>query len=224
MSPRDKTRGKPTTSAKRRERERAEMHKRIIAVAREMFMREGYEAVTLRAVANAIEYSHAALYQYFPDKKSLIIEVCRADYEELSRVVMECVAIADPVERLFDMARKCAAWAVTHPHHYEVMMRESSQVADDLVEGRGADRWDLEGDALDFLRAAIEEAVRARRVRPKYTNVDLVVATLWASIHGVISLEIAMDPYKLQRLGPGAASFADRIEGLLNVLKEGYLQ
>jgi len=219
-----KTQGKRTISALRRERERAEVRRRIVAVAREMFMRDGYEAVTFRSVANAIEYSHAALYQYFPDKKSLIIEVCRTDYEDLSRVVMECLAISDPVERLSDMARKCAAWAVNHPHHYEVMMRESSQVADDLVEGRGADRWDLEGDALAILRAAIEEALRARRVRPKYTNVDLVVATLWAGIHGVISLEIAMDPYKLQRLGPGAASFADRIEGLLNVLKEGYLQ
>jgi hypothetical protein len=104
------------------------------------------------------------------------------------------------------------------------MMTLSSEVADDLAEGRDAHRWDLEADALAFLRVCVEQVQAAGRAKPKYANVDLAVATLWAGIHGVISLEIAMDTYKLKRLGPGAASFDDRIQGLLDVFRDGYLQ
>ncbi|MCC6144698.1 MAG: helix-turn-helix transcriptional regulator, partial [Candidatus Hydrogenedentes bacterium] len=53
-----------TVSEIRREREREEMANRIMDVARQMFVRDGYEAVTLRKIALAIEYSPAAIYQY----------------------------------------------------------------------------------------------------------------------------------------------------------------
>ena len=81
----------PTPSELRRERERAELTERIMNVARDMFVNDGYEAVTLRKIAKAIEYSPAAIYQYFKDKQELILAIIRLDYQDLRVHLVECL-------------------------------------------------------------------------------------------------------------------------------------
>ncbi|HTR04723.1 MAG TPA: helix-turn-helix domain-containing protein, partial [Thermoanaerobaculia bacterium] len=49
-------------TAERRERERHELRGRILDAARELFAEQGYEAVTMRNIADRIEYSPTALY------------------------------------------------------------------------------------------------------------------------------------------------------------------
>ncbi|HEY8369587.1 MAG TPA: helix-turn-helix domain-containing protein, partial [Thermodesulfobacteriota bacterium] len=56
----------------RRERERAATRAKILDAARELFVSEGYDAVTMRRIADRIEYTAAALYRHFPDKRALL--------------------------------------------------------------------------------------------------------------------------------------------------------
>src|SRR5690606_32430488 len=102
-------------SQKRRARERQELTERIMDAARSLFVRDGYEAVTLSKVAQAVEYSQGAIYQYFKDKRALVMAIIRADYLSLRDQFQDCRDIADPIERLTTMARRFAAWGVTHP-------------------------------------------------------------------------------------------------------------
>ena len=69
----------------RREREKQEVRQRILDAARELFVKDGYEAVTMRKVADAIEYSPTALYLHFKDKESLMRELCHGDFLSLAR-------------------------------------------------------------------------------------------------------------------------------------------
>ena len=54
----------PSRRVERKERLRGE----ILAAASKMFADRGYEAVTLREIAKEIGYTHAVIYQHFPDK------------------------------------------------------------------------------------------------------------------------------------------------------------
>jgi len=65
-------------SVDRRERERLEVRTKIMDAARDLFAREGVEAVSMRRIADAIEYSPTAIYVHFRDKEHLFQEIVRA--------------------------------------------------------------------------------------------------------------------------------------------------
>ena len=69
----------------RREREKEEVRGRILDAARDLFARDGYDAVTMRKIAEAIEYSPTAIYLHFKDKDTLVRELCNADFDSLAR-------------------------------------------------------------------------------------------------------------------------------------------
>ena len=60
----------PSRRVERKERLRGE----ILAAASKMFADRGYEAVTLREIAKEIGYTHAVIYQHFPDKWHILAE------------------------------------------------------------------------------------------------------------------------------------------------------
>ena len=67
----------------RREREREEVRGKILDAARELFVAEGYAAVTMRKIAAAIEYSPTAIYLHFRDKEAVINAICDTDFLKL---------------------------------------------------------------------------------------------------------------------------------------------
>ena len=79
----------------RRERERAGVRRRIMAAARRLFAAQGYEAVSMRRIADAIEYSPTAIYLHFRDKHALVREICAADFAALAVAFGELAAVAD---------------------------------------------------------------------------------------------------------------------------------
>ena len=72
------------TVQERRVREKNEVREKILDAARDLFVTHGYEGVTMRKVADRIEYSPTAIYLYFADKESLFREICHQDFHRLS--------------------------------------------------------------------------------------------------------------------------------------------
>src|SRR4051794_31634463 len=87
-------------SQERREREREATRAKIMAAARDLFAREGYEAVSMRRIAEVIEYSPTAIYVHFKDKDALFRELCAHDFGRLAEVFAQLSRVADPVERV----------------------------------------------------------------------------------------------------------------------------
>src|SRR5919202_4998419 len=83
----------------RRAREREETRERILDAAREMFAAQGVEAVTMRAIADRIEYTPTAIYHHFRDKQALISELCDRDYRSLAHHFQRIGRPHAPVER-----------------------------------------------------------------------------------------------------------------------------
>jgi AcrR family transcriptional regulator len=171
----------------RREREKAELRTKILDAARELFVTEGYEAVTMRKVAEKVEYSPTAIYLHFEDKDALIRALCTNDFESFAAGFLEIAQIADPVERLRRAGDIYVAFGLQHPQQYRLMFMAPRPSVDPTEE----ERTDPARNAYVFLRGTVEQAISEGRFRSEYTDAELVAQTIWASVHGVVSLEIA---------------------------------
>ena len=105
----------PSRRAERKERLRGE----ILAAASKMFADRGYEAVTLREIAKEIGYTHAVIYQHFPDKWHIHAELSRQTVELMIQDFDEIAAnYREPKERLFATSRGLIHFCLSHPQQF----------------------------------------------------------------------------------------------------------
>lgn len=185
----------------RREREKRELRRMIMDAARRIFVEEGYENVSMRRIAEAIEYSPTAIYVHFKDKATLFAEIMRQDFDRLASRFGKVAGVADPVERIRALGLEYVRFGVEHPHHYKLMFM-TAPVLDDAelrrhAEVRREHRGDPSHDAYALLRLAVVEALEAGRFRRELTDPELISQTLWAGVHGVTALQVTMhdDPW-----------------------------
>jgi AcrR family transcriptional regulator len=108
-------------TTERREREKQELRTKILDAARELFAAEGYEAVTMRKIAERIEYSATAIYAHFKDKNALIRELCEEDFAAFAQAFVEFLSIEDPIERMRRAGVAYVDFAIKNPQHYRLM-------------------------------------------------------------------------------------------------------
>jgi AcrR family transcriptional regulator len=175
----------------RREREKEEVRGRILDVARELFARDGYEAVTMRKIAEAIEYSPTAIYLHFKDKESLVRELCTTDFDSLADAFQRIAREKDPLERLRKVGLAYADFAIEHPNHYRLMFMTPHPAEKKDDEAAACRRGNPEADAYAFLVETIRAAIEKGLLRPELSDPHLVAQAAWAGVHGVISLHVA---------------------------------
>lgn len=175
--------------AERRERERLELRKKILDAARELFVKRGYEAVTMREIARRIEYSPTALYGHFEDKETLVRELCRQDFGAFAQAFLANVASSgDPAERLCHAGMVYLSFAEHYPEHYRLMFLTEVPEAPPT----DAEREDPAQNAYVFLRALVVELIESGTLRPELTDVDLVSQAIWAAVHGAAALDLTV--------------------------------
>jgi len=180
----------------RREREKSETRDKILDAARELFVTEGYEGVSMRKVADRIEYSPTAIYVHFADKEELFRELCHRDYARLAEVFQSSVISTDPIERLRQIGAIYIDFGTRYPNHYKFMfMTPHTPHQPDEVDREMMGNPEM--DAYAFLKWAVQQAIDAGSLKEEFCDAELVSQTLWASVHGVISLHIAKgsDPW-----------------------------
>jgi AcrR family transcriptional regulator len=203
----------------RREREKSETRDKILDAARELFVTEGFEGVSMRRVAEKIEYSPTAIYVHFADKNELFHELCRQDFARLQEVMQSVELPADPAERLRQIGRNYIEFGVRFPHHY-VFMFMTPHPPQELDEEDREIVGNPEDDAYALLKWEVEAAIKSGCFREEVQDAELVSQTLWASVHGVISLDIAKsnDPWVDWR------PLQNRAEMMLDVTLRGLLR
>ncbi len=203
----------------RRERERDLVRTKIMDAARDLFVNEGYEAVSMRKIADAIEYSATAIYVHFQDKAALMQELCQHDFQSLARVFRDLAAIEDPIERIRQTGHTYIRFAVTHPNHYRFMfMTPHTQLhgSEKLREMYDQDphKNNPNENSYLFLAVACREAIAQKRLRPELTDEQLVAQTFWGAVHGVASIEVTFknDPWlSLAEIEQRASTMIDGI-------------
>jgi AcrR family transcriptional regulator len=171
----------------RRERERQETRDRILDAAREMFVKEGVEAVTMRAIAKKIEYTPTAIYHHFEDKHALLRELAEHDTLELSQAFRRIGKIEDPVERLRRIGHAYIRFGLENPNHYRFLFMTLSP---DKSEAK---KKHPEESAYGFLRETVVAAIASGRLRPELTDPDELAVICWSAAHGIVSLTIVFE-------------------------------
>jgi AcrR family transcriptional regulator len=177
-------------TTERRERQRQELRTLILDAARELFAELGYESVTMRKIAERIEYSPTAIYFHFKDKEALMRELCELDFASLAQQFQKIAREQDPIERLRKIGHAYVAFGLDYPNHYRLMFMTPHPPIP-LSERDQAKRGNPEEDAYAFLKATVADGLAAGRFRPELTDADLISQAVWAGTHGAISLPIA---------------------------------
>ena len=175
-------------SKERRTREREQTKSRILNAARDMFVQDGVEAVTMREIAKRIEYTPTAIYHHFRDKQALIEELCLVDFRGLAQAFQKIGRIEDPVRRLGRIGLSYIDYALEHPSHYRFMFMTPKP----LLPSSSLGITDGEPDthAYAILKTTVAEGIAQGRFRPEFTDADELAQVLWSGLHGIVSLHI----------------------------------
>ena len=173
-------------SLQRRDREREETRRTILEAARKMFVQQGYDGTTMRAIAAEIGYTPTAIYHHFRDKDALVAELATLDFRTFAQALRQIGAVADPVERLQRMGEAYADFAATHPMPYQFLfMTRRPQ------HGGTADAPEPFGlEAYDFLLQTCRDVVASGRLRPQFTDAAEIAQIAWGAMHGLAALHI----------------------------------
>jgi AcrR family transcriptional regulator len=147
------------------------------------------DAVSIRAIAQAVGVTPPSIYLHFPDKESLIFAVCERHFETFDSVIERAGASTDdPVESLRRRGRAYVRFGLENPEPYRILFMTHADGAQrpDALTGAGA-------RAFQHLVEAIQRAIDAGAFR----QVDpLLAATgVWTAFQGVTSALISMPEF-----------------------------
>jgi AcrR family transcriptional regulator len=203
----------PMGIAERKERQKTEMRERILEAASAIVLAEGFGALTMRKIAERIEYSPATIYLHFASRDDIARHLVRAGFREVLRYFTPAIGIADPCERLRALARAYCAFGREHPGTYRLvfMERYSSEIfAPDPAVGDTADAgaFAILTDTIVALHAAMGSGA------PSPEEAHRSAQLVWAALHGIVSLAITCSEF----LGPDTAPIEEQ---MLDVLIRG---
>ena len=179
----------------RQERERRSTRRAILDAARQLFVDEGFSNVTMRRIADRIEYSPSAIYSYFENKDDIFLQLA----EEGFRLLMEPsvrTPSGDPLDDLKRHYHRYHEFACTHPEYFAVMFFERT-----LPTVRNHEQFaflrDLTEQGPRLLRACVDAGMI-----PDAVDIDAAARVLWAAVHGPAVIRVSW---------PVAAELADAL-------------
>jgi len=181
----------------RKARQKQLLRQEILDAAREIFVKEGYGRLSMRRVADKIDYSPTAIYLHFRDKRDLVFSLCEESFGRLVRELegLDIDVEKDAVARLKLGLRRYVDFGLKNPQHYLATFvvphedRDNPKVA---AKSPGENVENIENTmgmrALAILRARVAELASEKKLRR--LDVDTATRALWSAIHGITSLLI----------------------------------
>lgn len=164
----------------------------ILDATETLLRREGdRDAVSIRAIADAVGCTAPSIYRHFEDKTALIFAVCDRHFDHLQAEMASRIgADSDPVSVLRQIGHAYLEFGLAHPEQYRIMF---------MTRGGGTAGGDYASDVLGdgtsfgLLSRAVEAAMEAGAIRrddPFQVAVDL-----WTMAHGVTSIAVTANPF-----------------------------
>lgn len=172
--------------AERKERQRAELREQILRVARDIVVKEGFPALSMRKLADAVEYAPATLYLHFENREAIAKELCVRGFQDLLAMLEPAAQVEDPLERLPQLAAAYVRFGLEHPETYRLIFMEdpklSTALFGDHPEGPGPRSFGVLVQVFVDLLATgrLEEG----------TKPEQLAEVLWAGVHGIVSLRL----------------------------------
>lgn len=171
------------TPEQRREMQRAELRARLLAAARELVQKDGYEGLTIRKLAKQVGYAPMSVYSYFADKQDILLALAEDAFATLAKRI-EARTADDPIEALRLVMTEYAAFGLSNPNEYRIVfMTEKKRPP----AGMTFAEMEASNPAMKALLGRIEACIAAGRLQG---DAYAIANMLWAVGHGAISLLI----------------------------------
>ena len=185
----------------RREREKENLRQEILDAARQLFIRKGYENVSMREIAAQIEYSPTTIYLYFKNKSELFHSLCEETFAKLEKE-LEAIVTADNVAKLGNGASVDPVWCLRkgaeayirfglhYPNHYRLLFltpHPHDKNPEFQFEGSEGEK------AFRYLLEIVSQGVQ----QGKFRQVDplMLAQACWSVMHGLTSLLVTQTEF-----------------------------
>ena len=166
----------------RRRKYKDELRNAMLDAAREIFVSEGYEAFSMRKLAEKVEYSPGSIYLHFKSKEELFDSLVEESFKRLLNNLMEISEgrqEGDPVIELKKGLRVYVDFGLHNPNDYRFAFMLRAPVDERPYKVH---------PAFKALRHMVQRCVDKKRFRT--VEVETTAQALWASAHGITSLLI----------------------------------
>ena len=166
----------------RRLRQKEEVRSRILTTAWQMVKEDGWQSLSIRKIADAIEYSVPVIYDHFENKETILMEFAREGFQALSKKIqLAKEKYDDPAEQLKTVADAYWSFAFKNKEHYQLMY------------GLGMPGCEIEkcfSERVNF-RSLVMEPITAIISKSKNPDANpcLKYYTFWSILHGLISIK-----------------------------------
>ena len=166
----------------RRLRQKEEVRSSILSTAWRMVKEEGWQSLSIRKIADAIEYSVPVIYDHFENKETIMLEFAKEGFQLLSKRIQKAKEKSNnPAEQIKAIADAYWNFAFKNKEHYQLMY------------GMGMQGCEIEKcfpEKSDF-RSAVLEPMTTLISKSKNPGVNpcLKYFTFWSILHGLISIK-----------------------------------
>jgi len=166
-----------------RERRHQKTKQAILQAAQDIITEKGADGLSLREIAQRIDYSPAGLYEYFNSKDDIIMAVCVSEFAQLSAVLDRVPADLSPAERIIQLGQAYLDFARNNPEQFMFIFTTVPPDRASITSLTG------ENTPYNILRQAVQAYVEAEEiVLPAAYTVDDVTYIFWAKVHGMAML------------------------------------
>jgi AcrR family transcriptional regulator len=194
--------------AERKEKQKNEIRKLILDASMKLFVEEGFESVTIRKIAELIEYSPTTVYLYFKDKDEIFFSLHDVGFEKMHEFNLNLNTIQNPLVRMHKMGENYLRFGMEYPEYYSLMfiLGEPMKKISEL----GCD-WKPGDAVLGRLKETVAECIeKGYLAKADPYQVSLAV---WSFVHGLVSLAIRQ---RLEKFVPDAKMLLPTMEQALN--------
>lgn len=167
----------------RRLRQKEEVRSSILSTAWKMVKTEGWQSLSIRKIADAIEYSVPVIYDHFTNKEAIIFEFAKEGYRLLSQKMREAKEkVTTPEEQIKAMADAYWNFAFKNKEHYQLMFGLGMATCE--VEKCMPEKAEFRNLLLDPINSLLQKNHKSN------DNACLKYHTLWSVMHGLVSIKI----------------------------------
>jgi AcrR family transcriptional regulator len=177
-------------SSERKERQKAQLQQQILNAAREITIRDGFAALTMRKIADAIEYAPGTIYLYFENRDEIAIQLCRQGYQELLDCLQPTATIPDPCDRLRAIASAYINFGLTNTATYRLIFMEDPKFTNAALAEVPIDSSDGAGMRSFQLLVTIFDDMKAKGLLSIDADSARLAEIFWTSLHGILSLKL----------------------------------
>jgi AcrR family transcriptional regulator len=154
----------------------------LCAAATRLFAEQGYQGVTLRALAKDLGCSPMTPYRYFANKAAIFDTVREAAASRFADAIESAAKAHDTHRpRLRAMCRAYVDFALAEPHAYRIVFELDRSQHPDPIGGEEARGWLVMKRAV---AAAVADGVLEG-------DPEILAHLLWSGIHGLVALHFA---------------------------------